>query len=302
MIYRRWMSYVKDDVKLVNLVIPSAHNAGSYGMSAVACCQDGGFYEQFLYGIRHFCVRLDTDRKGNILLCHGIKKGDLFENALKDWKKMLEENDSEFFIFDVREYYTQHVIGSINLKFTADPKKVDELLAKYIEPEKYAYTDFGDITQVSMGDLRKSGKRYILLNYKEDYKYSVNCPHIIPWDRIIHGMPAPSFVKKAVGFFDSYEIDGLFWFQTQQTPNIGTQIGFRTPRKLDQTLRPVYYKLIESIADNPKYLAKANIISGDFMTEDYMKVRSILLLNILKNNIYDDKNTEFLKGLWKSEK
>lgn len=302
MIYKRWMSYVKDDVKLVNLVIPSAHNAGSYGMSAVACCQDGGFYEQFLYGIRHFCVRLDTDRKGNIILCHGITKGDLFENALKDWKKILEENDSEFFIFDVREYYTQHVIGSIDLKFHADPKKVDELLEKYIEPEKYAYTEFGDIAQVTMADLRKSGKRYILLNYKEDYKYSVNCPHIIPWDKIIHGMPAPSFVKKAVSFFDSFEVDGLFWFQTQQTPNIGTQIGFRTPRKLDRTLRPVYYKLIESIADNPKYLAKANIISGDFMTEDYMKVRSILLLNVLKGNVYEDKIMEFLKGLWKSEK
>ena len=117
MIYRRWMSYVRDDVKITNLVIPSAHNAGSYGMKPVACCQDGNFYEQFLYGIRHFCVRLDTDKKGNILLCHGIKKGDAFENALKDWQRMLEENDSEFFIFDVREYYTQHLIGNINLKF-----------------------------------------------------------------------------------------------------------------------------------------------------------------------------------------
>ncbi|MGN0768119.1 MAG: hypothetical protein ACI4M8_02070 [Christensenellales bacterium] len=301
MIYRRWMSYVRDDVKITNLVIPSAHNAGSYGMKPVACCQDGNFYEQFLYGIRHFCVRLDTDKKGNILLCHGIKKGDAFENALKDWQRMLEENDSEFFIFDVREYYTQHLIGNINLKFSADPKKVDELLAKYIQPEKYAFTDFTDISNVTMGDLRASGKRYILLNYKKEYAYSVNCPHIIPWDKIIHGLPAQHFVKKAVGFFDSFEIDGLFWFQTQQTPNLGTQIGFRTPRKLDQTLRPLYYKLIESIANNPKYLAKANIISGDFMTEDYMKVRSILMLNILKNNLYEDKNVEFLKGLWKSE-
>ena len=37
------------------------------------------------------------------------------------------------------------------------------------------------------------------------------------------------------------------------------------------------------------------------MTEDYMKVRSILMLNILKNNIKEGKEVEYLKGLWKSE-
>ena len=36
MIYTKWMSYIKDEVGLTSLVIPGAHNAGSYGMSRMA--------------------------------------------------------------------------------------------------------------------------------------------------------------------------------------------------------------------------------------------------------------------------
>ena len=37
MIYSEWMSYIKDDVKLCNVVMPSAHNAGSFKMKPIAC-------------------------------------------------------------------------------------------------------------------------------------------------------------------------------------------------------------------------------------------------------------------------
>ena len=33
MIYKNWMSYIKDDVKLCDVVMPGSHNTGSYGMS-----------------------------------------------------------------------------------------------------------------------------------------------------------------------------------------------------------------------------------------------------------------------------
>lgn len=297
MIYENWMEYIKDEVKLCQAVIPSAHNAGSYGMKKIGKCQNHGFYKQFQYGIRHFCVRLDTDKKGNIVLCHGITKGDLFENALKDWQKMIESSN-EFFIFDVREYYPQKVIGKWTLRYHADPKKVDELLEKYIMPSKYAYTDCQDISALTMGDIRKSGKRFILLNYREEYGGSVNCEHIIPWDKTIYGSKAEEFSKRALEIFDMFQTNGLYWFQTQQTPNIGTKIGFRFPEYLDKRLRPIYYKIIEGIANNSEYLSKANIISGDFMTEDYLKVRPILILNVLKNNVTEGREAEYVKGLW----
>ena len=81
------------------------------------------------------------------------------------------------------------------------------------------------------------------------------------------------------------------------TPNLGTDIGFRSPRKLDKALRPHFKDLIKNIASDPDKLKKANIIGGDFMTEDYMKSCEILMLNILKNNIIEPLKDEFKKGL-----
>lgn len=299
MIYREWMKYIRDEVPLTKVIIPSAHNAGSYGMAKIACCQDGDIYTQFRYGIRHFCMRLDTV-KGKIVLCHGIKKGHPFIEALADFKKIIEETDSEFMIIDLREYQPQKVIGNWVLHYHADPKEVDALLKEYIEPEKYAFTDFDDIDKVTMGDIRKSGKKYLLINHNADYAYSVNCAMLCPWNKIVHGRQANDFVRETMNAFEEVKgIDGLYWFQTQQTPNAGTDIGMRYPRTLDRQLRGVYDKIIESIANNPSYLERANIISGDFMTEDYMKCRSILMLNILKNNVIPELEGKYLRGLWR---
>ncbi len=296
MIYSNWMSYIKGNVKINKLVIPGAHNAGSFGMNTMACCQDDDFYTQFKYGIRHFCIRLNTKRDGTIVLAHGISKGMSFEATLEQFRKMLSENDSEIFIFDIREYYDQK-FGPITLKFKADPKKVDEMLKKYIDPEKYAYCDFQSIGDVSIDDIRKAGKRYILINEKKDYAYSSDAPCILPWDKKIFGSFAPTFAKGTIEVFDKHSTDGLYWFQTQQTPNPGTEIKLTNPRKLDEALRPYFKSIIDQIAESPERLEKVNIVAGDFMTYNYDKVREILKLNVLKSFVKDGLEEEFLKGL-----
>lgn len=293
--YKHWMKYLKDDKKLTEIIIPSAHNAGSYGMGWQACCQDGDLYEQFCYGIRHFCIRLCTDRKGNILMCHGPTKGEPFEDALKSLKRAMDESD-DFFILDVREYYPEKILF-FHFTFEAEKSKVDALLAKYLLPEKYAMTDFSHVGDITMGDIRKSGKRYLLVNYQGEYEGSVDCPHIIPWEKDVNGAHAHNFVKKTLRFFDDYRTEGLYWFQTQQTPNLGTEIGFRSPRKLDKKLRPYFKELTDGIAENPFYLQSANIISGDFMTEDHMKVNRILKLNVLKHTVRDEDVADYLAGM-----
>ncbi len=294
MIYANWMKYIKDDVRLCDLVIPGSHNTGSYGMTSSACCQDGNLFEQFKYGIRYYCMRLDT-KKDKIVQCHGISKGEDFEKSLEQIQKMLQENDSEFLILDLREYYPQK-IGPLNLNYHVDPHKVNELLEKYIEPSKYAFTDFEHISKVTMGDIRKSGKRYLLINYKKAYKYSVNCKIEAPWDKLTHGLKPKNFINALSGYFDK-EYDGLFWFQTQQTPNLGTDIGFKTPRKLDRVLRPHFKTMMRKIASDPQKLKKMNIVAGDFMTKDYSKSHEILLLNLFKCNVIDELRDEYRKGL-----
>lgn len=296
MIYTNWMSYIKDDVKLTSLVIPGAHNAGSYGMGKMARCQNDNLFVQFEHGIRQYCLRLNTDRKGNIVLAHGITKGDLFENALKDIKKALDMYPSEFILLDVREYYPQK-FGPVTLTYKADKDKVDALLEKYIQPEKYAFCDFEHIKDVTVGDIRNSGKRYILINDNEDYKFSKNCEQILPWEKEVNGAKAERFANETTRFFDDYKTDGLYWFQTQQTPNLGTEIGVTNPKKLDDDLVKHFSKIIDSIASTPRYLERANIIAGDFMTRDYSKSRAILKLNLLKGNVKPELEKEYEEGL-----
>lgn len=298
MIYSKWMSYIKDDVKINKLVIPGAHNAGSYGMNKMACCQDDDFYTQFKYGIRHFCIRLDTARDGTIVLAHGISKGVSFESVLYQFRKMLNENKSEFFIFDIREYYDQK-FGPVTIQYKADPKKVDELMKEYIDPENNAFCEFDNISDVTMGDIRRSGKRYILINEKKDYAYSVDCPCILPWDKKIHGSLAPDFARGCLKIFDKNSTDGFYWFQTQQTPNPGTAVKLTNPRKLDMSLRPYFKGIIEQLAVDPERLEKVNIIAGDFMTYDYAKVYDILRLNLVKCYIRDGLEAEYQEGLYK---
>lgn len=296
MIYTNWMSYIKDDVKITSLIMPGAHNAGSYGMSRMAQCQKDNLFVQFIYGMRQYCLRLNTNKKGEIVLAHGITKGDLFENALKDIKKALDLYPSEFILLDIREYYPQK-FGPITLTYKADKNEVDNLLEKYLDPENNAFYEFKHISDVTVGDIRKSGKRFILINDNEDYKYSKNCEQIVPWEKDVNGAKAERFANETLRYFDDYQTKGLYWFQTQQTPNLGTEIGVTNPEKLDDALLEYFHVITDGIASTPRYLERANIIAGDFMTRDYSKSRQILKLNLLKGNVKTELESEYEKGL-----
>lgn len=296
MIYDRWMSYLADDTKLCKAVIPGAHNSGTAGMNAMACCQDGDLLKQFRYGVRQFCIRLDTDRHGTVVMAHGIMKGRPLSEYLTQIRAMLDTNDSEFLILDMREYYDQH-FGPVTLHHGADKEAVDRLLSRYIAPQDFAFCDFDSIGDVTMGDLRRSGKRYILLNNAKTYEYSVSCDNIFPWDKKLYGEKTEDFVRDVTSMFDKYHTDGIYWFQTQETPNLGTDSGVVTPRVLDARLRPLFTRITDRIAATPSYLEQANVIAGDFMTLDHLKERAILALNVPKGNIIPGKETEFLEGL-----
>lgn len=99
--------------------------------------------------------------------------------------------------------------------------------------------------------------------------------------------------------FDTNDTSGLYWLQTQQTPNIGTDVGMIFPRTLDRDLRMYFTAIINTVKNTPSYLEKANIISGDFMTEDFFKVKQILLLNLAKNNVAEERREEFEERLKK---
>ncbi|MDR0855562.1 MAG: hypothetical protein LBN25_04245 [Christensenellaceae bacterium] len=260
------------------MAIPGAHNAGSYTLSPVARCQDGDMREQFNNGVRFFCVRLDTDKKGTIRLAHGPKLGDTLEKGLRDLRAASDAAPNEFYILDLRHYYRLKILF---LEFVpkADPKAVDKLISDILEPEKYALSPDLDIKTVTMGDIRKSGKRFLLVNEFEDYDYSTNGYTLRPWTKKVHGMFPKNFVKEAPKFFDYNRSRGLYWAEMQLTANFGTEIGLMNPAKQEKLLKPLVEEYLNNVKSVPERLSKVNIIGCDFLAKDSYKCEKIIALN-----------------------
>ena len=299
MFYKNWMSYIKDDTKITRIAAPGSHNSATIRMNKFACCQKGTLYEQYEHGLRMFDLRIKADKKGRLFIAHGIIKGIPAEEAFRDLKRIIDETD-EFFVISLQTYMNQR-IGPIKLSYNSNSAEASRLIREYLSPEKYALTDISDIGNLTIGDIRKAGKKYILINEKEEYDFSVNCPMPYPWNPEIYGYKTPKFAKTILNYFDEIDTQGFFCFQTQQTPNPGTENGWlKWPDDLDEMVRPYFSQIVADISSDPKKLEKVNVIVGDFMTKDYMKTNEILSLNLLKGIVKDELKEEFAKAIGKS--
>lgn len=296
MFYESWMSYITDDAKITKVAIPGAHNSGTKGMNYTACCQDGTPFEQYRYGVRKFGIRL-KQKRGGAYIGHGIMSGMSADKAFSYFGEIVRNYD-EFFILDIRAYQDQK-IGPFTLKNYVEPALVDELIEKYLDPAKNALTDIPDLKALTMGDIRASGKKFVIHHEKEEYRYSKDIKLLEPWDPVVFGLRPEKFAKESLNYLRELESDGFFWFQSQQTPNPGTENGLKWPRALDEEDRLYFPQMINDIAADPLMLDKVNIIAGDFMTRDHMKENNILWLNLLKGIVKPEKREEYAAAIGK---
>lgn len=298
MFYKNWMSYIKDEAKITKVAMPGSHNSATMGMSKLAKCQNGSLYEQYQHGVRFFDIRLKADKKGRLFVAHGIMKGMPAKLAFESLRMIFEESN-EFFVIKMMTYMNQQ-IGPFKLSYKGNADETSRLIREYLNPEKYALTGFGDISSLSMGDIRKSGKKYIIINEHKEYDFSNDCPVMGPWDSLVYGYKPEKFSKEIVNYLRNLDTDGFFWFQTQQTPNLGTENGWtKWPDDLEKGARPYFPGIIAEIAADPKLVEKANIVAGDFMTADYMKAKEILSLNLLKGIVKEEMIDEYKKAIGK---
>ncbi len=297
--YKSWMSYIKDDAKITRIAMPGSHNSATMAMNKFARCQAGTLYEQYAYGLRMFDIRLKVNKKGELIVAHGVMNGVSAERAFLDLKRIIDETD-EFLVICLRTYMNQG-IGPITLSYNSNNEETSRLIRTCLNPEKYALTDVENIADMTIGDIRKSGKKYIIINENAEYDYSVKCPFEYPWASDVYGQKTEKFAKTILKYFDETQTEGFFGFQTQQTPNPGTENGWtKWPDDLDEMVRPFIPQIVSDIAANPEWLEKVNIIVGDFMTKDKMKTNEILSLNLLKGIVRDELKEEFAKAIGKS--
>lgn len=292
MFFKNWMSYIKDEVKITQVAMPGSHNAGTLGMFRMAECQSGTLYDQYACGVRFFDLRFKADKKGRLFVGHGLAKGMPAKEAFENLKKIIDESD-EFFVLGIKTYMDQQ-IGPIKLSYNSNKVETSRLIREYLSPEKYALTEFDNIRDVSFGDIRKAGKKYIIVNAGKEYDFSCDCPLPDPWDSKVYGYKPPKFAKEILKYLRDIKPDGFFWFQTQMTPNPGTENGWlKWPNKLDELIRPLFPQIIADIAAEPVMLERVNIVAGDFMSRDTTKAKKILGLNLLKNAVCEGKLEEF---------
>ena len=191
MFYKNWMSYIKDDAKITKIVMPGSHNSATMGMSKLARCQCGSLYEQYLCGVRYFDIRIKAKRNGELIVAHGVMNGMPLSRAFESLRKIFEESD-EFFVINLQTYMNQK-IGPFKLSYGGNTAETNRLIKEYLSPEKYALTDFEKIGGVTTGDIRKSGKKYILINEEKEYDYSFDGILIGPWDSVVYGYKPEKF-------------------------------------------------------------------------------------------------------------
>lgn len=292
MFYSDWMSYIKDDAKITKIAMPGSHNAATMGMSKLAKCQEGSLYDQAMHGVRMFDLRFKATKKGELIVAHGVMNGMPAEQVFENLQRLLDCTN-EFFVIGIRTYMNQG-FGPIKLSYNSNNSETSRLIRKYLSPEKYALTDVENIAELTMGDIRKSGKKYILLNKDKEYDFTSDVPMPDPWDSVVYGYKPEKFIKEIQKYLREPMVDGFHWFQTQQTPNLNTENGWtKWPDDLDEPVRALFPQLISDIAADPFMLEKVNIIAGDFMSRDNLKANLILRLNLLKGVVKDELVEEY---------
>ncbi len=101
---KTWMSYIKGDTHVVDLVIPGSHDAATDDMMWMARTQDKTIYDQLLCGTRYldFRVRLKDDK---LVICHNIINGKELSGVLDEIVTFLDEHPSEGLIVDFQHFY-----------------------------------------------------------------------------------------------------------------------------------------------------------------------------------------------------
>ncbi len=293
MFLKNWMSYISDDAKITRLAMPGSHNSGTMGMSKLAKCQNGSLYNQYVHGVRAFDIRLKADKNGRLFIAHGIMTGMPAELVFENLKAILNESNGEFFVISMITYMNQQ-IGPVKLSYNGNSTETSRLIREYLSPEKYALTDVENISELTLGDIRKSGKKYVIINSKKEYDFSVDCPYDDPWSSVVYGYKPEKFVKEILKYLSEKDHEGFMRFQTQQTPNPGTENGWKNwPDDLDDIIRPYFNKIIDDVAADPVMLDRVNIIGGDFMCRDNMKANKILSLNLLKGMVKEELKNEY---------
>ncbi len=298
-----WMSYLNEDTKMTDVIMPGSHDAGCVDMNNMYSTQMSGFYDQLVVGTRYFDVRV-WKRDGKFGFVHGnsdsygtSKASDLIvKEELQDIKDFLIANPTEIVILDMQHTWQESEQESLDLFL--------EVLGRdnCLTTEDFA----GSIADVTVGDMRSLGKNVIIVHKnetivsKDDAVFSREKHIYSPYTRAGH---ITKDTEEFLQTLDKYILDSMqyteafFVLQSQMTGGVG---NFNILDR-DILIRSELNGYLVELRQDAQKLSALNIVMRDFITLDlgednntaYETIYNILSLNIYKGTIATEKVTEF---------
>lgn len=98
-----WMSYIKDDALVKDIVIPGSHDSATDDMVYLARTQMRSVKDQLLCGARYLDLRVGY-KNGVLKVFHGPVYGGKYEPVLKQVKEYISAHPTELIIFDLQHF------------------------------------------------------------------------------------------------------------------------------------------------------------------------------------------------------
>ncbi len=282
-----WMSNIKDESKLSEIVIPGAHDAATDGMIFLAETQHKDLNNLLEGGVRYLDLRVKKTDKNEHIIYHDIINGRSFDEVWKEIKDFITVNTTETLILDFQHFSNgaeEYVCSLLDQdKSLLVSNETDESDLKFIDSITLGEARGKMIALFGDGKETEYQRNYIFGRnndsctklgmamdsyYDDDYKKSSEnlIKNIIPenYNRIERKISAEGY-------------KGLFVLQSQLTD------GYKVfgPYSKEKTHDKNMSKYIQNIKDDSRRLGLTNIIMRDFLTNE--KISEIVNLNQYKN-------------------
>lgn len=267
-----YMSCLKDEAKLGEIVMLGAHDAGTVGQVAQACTQHSDFAQMLDGGVRYFDCRV-TEVNGELAFVHGNTDGFFLvssehyslSDACDAIAAYVADHPSEVVILDFQHTWTATEDAVIAM---LDDKLGDIVLTKDLATNP---------AQVTMGQMREWGKNVVVV-YRtpekcagSDFLYERQANLQSDYNSSVHtGVSKTDFENGAAEmlaqldrYFEAKSGDRLFVLQSQITAT-----GWLA--QAESMFRPIANGYLEDLLDlaGADKLAKLNIVMRDFVCDD----------------------------------
>ncbi len=279
--YANWMTdTIKGDAKLVDIVMPGAHDAGAADLDGsvmqiaryLLVCQNSTILEQLKCGVRYFDLRtmLDNDE---LYIQHGDYKTQKFSTVVDNIDSYLGEY-SDPLILNFQHFTDDAAAQATYEYLVANVESFVDICVNTSTP----------VDSITLNYLQEKGKRLIVLWGRDlnpnteilfrdidDVLYS-------PYVGDVHAESDEALIAQFATYIqNSKEKHGFFNLQCQRT--WGSHDPLKGPEQLEKIFADKANQYIASISDEDlKYI---NIIHRDFVTTGE-KIKTIIDLNTRK--------------------